>query len=59
MLLRDMLTRTVTLLDADRSVPGRTDYFRAYDQRRANNPMRRQQIREAMARYRQNRRTGA
>jgi hypothetical protein len=54
-----MLTRTVTLLDADRSVPGRTDYFRAYDQRRANNPMRRQQIREAMARYRQNRRTGA
>jgi hypothetical protein len=63
MLLRDLQTRTVTFSSAERTSqvvsPGRADYFRDYDQRRANDPMRRKQIREAMARYRQNRRTGA
>ena len=59
MLLRDLLTRTVTFSPAERTGPGRSDYFRDYDQRRSNDPMRRKQVREAMARYRQNRRTGA
>ena len=59
MLMRDLLTRTITFSPGERAGPGRTDYFRDYDQRRANDPMRRKQIREAMARYRQNRRSGA
>ncbi|MCA3072801.1 MAG: hypothetical protein IOD11_20495 [Rhodocyclaceae bacterium] len=57
MLLRDLSVRVVSFSSEPiRSVAGdRTDYFRDYDQMRANDPMRRQQIRTAMKRYRQRR----
>lgn len=57
MLLRDLSVRVVSFSSEPiRSVAGdRTDYWRDYDQSRANDPMRRQQIRAAMQRYRQRR----
>lgn len=59
MLLRDLPVRTVNLLGSEtvaQSSGGRLDYYRDYDMRRADDPRRRQQIREAMARYRQRKR---
>jgi hypothetical protein len=57
MLLRDLQVRTVSFSASDRpahtSSASRSDYFRDYDQRRASDPLRRQQIRSAMMRYRQ------
>jgi hypothetical protein len=58
MLLRDLSTRRVTLMEPVVASPGRADYFREYDQIRAADPRRKQQIREAMARYRKSRRVG-
>jgi len=57
MLLRDLSVRVVSFSSEPIRNPGgdRTDYFRDYDQMRANDPMRRQQIRAAMQRYRQRR----
>jgi hypothetical protein len=57
MLLRDLSVRLVSFSrEPIRSASGdRTDYFRDYDQMRANDPMRRHQIRTAMQRYRQRR----
>lgn len=57
MLLRDLPVRVVQFHSEPVRAPGgdRTDYFRDYDQMRANDPMRRQQIRTAMQRYRQRR----
>jgi len=60
MLLRDLPVRSVRLLGDDcepvATSAGRADYFRDYDLRRASDPRRRQQIRDAMARYRQRKR---
>jgi hypothetical protein len=57
MLLRDLSVRVVSFSSEPiRSASGdRADYWRDYDQMRANDPMRRQQIRAAMQRYRQRR----
>lgn len=58
MLLRDLKPRTI-VFDSEPLVvtaPARADYFRTYDQARANDPIRRAQIRAAMARYRQRKR---
>ena len=57
MLLRDLALRVVSFSSEPIRNPGgdRTDYFRDYDQQRAHDPMRGQQIRAAMQRYRQRR----
>ena len=57
MLLRDLAVRVVQFQSEPIRNPSgdRTDYFRDYDQQRAHDPMRRQQIRTAMQRYRQRR----
>jgi hypothetical protein len=58
MLLRDLQARTIVFdREPIRQSADRTDYFRDYDQMRAQDPMRRQQIRTAMQRYRQRQRT--
>lgn len=55
MLLRDLAVRVVSFSSEPIRNPGgdRSDYFRDYDRLRANDPLRRQQIRGAMKRYRQ------